>query len=274
MNYNCFVYKIIAVDLDETLLNDQKHVSKADIECISQLNDCKLVIATGRGFEAVQENLKEINQFNKENQYLISFNGGVITENKNNRILYANLMPFEDAEMLFNIGLKYDVCIHIYALDCCYAYRIFDLERNILKTSHFNMQEFNTTDLSFLKNKKIAKVLFCKKDIPYLKEIKKEINLDDKFSISFSSDRYLEINPKGVDKGKGLSKLCEILNISIKDTIGVGDNINDIEMIKTAGVGIGVANTIDEVRPYCDVIIESNNNENPISEIVKKYDIK
>ena len=68
------MYKIIATDLDETLLNDRKHVSKDDIETISKLTDCKLVIATGRGFEAVQANLKEINQYNQENQYLISFN--------------------------------------------------------------------------------------------------------------------------------------------------------------------------------------------------------
>lgn len=271
MIYNGFMYKIIATDLDETLLNSQKHVSKQDIQSISELTDTKLVIATGRGFEAVQENLKEIGQYNKENQYLISFNGGVITENKENKILYAELMPFEDAKMLFEIGLKYDVCIHVYALDCCYAYRMFKSEKELLNAGSFNVSEFFNPDIEFLRNKKIAKVLFCKEDMPYLRNIKKEIDLDDKFAISFSSNRYLEINPKGINKGKGLLKLCEILNVDIKDTIGVGDNINDIELIQTAGLGIGVNNTLDEAKPICDVILNSTNNENPITEIIDRF---
>lgn len=268
------MYKIIATDLDETLLNDQKHVSKTDIDTISNLTQCKLVIATGRGYEAVQANLKEIDQFNKENQYLISFNGGVISENKNNRILYSKLMEFDEVQEVFNLGLKYNVCIHVYTLECCYCYRLFEKEKQLLTQGSFHIQEFNTTDLSFLKDKKIAKVLFCKIDIPYLKKIRKEIDLDDRFSISFSSDRYLEINPKGVNKGLGLLKLCEILNIDIKDTIGVGDNINDIELIQNSGIGIGVKNTIPEVIPYCDEIIDVDNNHNPITYIANKYNIK
>ena len=265
------MYKIIASDLDETLLDSQKHASKQDIETINNLTDTYFVCATGRGFDSTQEVLKEIGQYNKPNTYLISFNGGVITENKDNKILYSKLMPFEDALELFNIGLKYDICIHVYTLDCCYAYRIFENESNILTTGKFHFQTFDTPDISFLKDKQIAKLLFCKEDMNYLRQIKKDMNLDDKYSISFSSNRYLELNPKGINKGISLSKLCEILNVDIKDTIGVGDNINDLELIQTAGLGIGVKNSLDEIKPYCDVILDSTNNESPITEIVNKY---
>lgn len=265
------MYKIIAADLDETLLNSKKHVSDKDIETISKLTDTYFVCATGRGFDSTQEVLKEIGQYNKPNTYLISFNGGVITENKDNRIIYSKLLPFEDAQALFNLGLKYDVCIHVYTLDCCYAYHIFENEYNMLSAGRFHFERFDTPDISFLKDKQIAKVLFCKEDMSYLRMIRNQINLDDKYSISFSSNRYLEINPKGINKGIGLSKLCEYLNIDIKDTIGVGDNINDIELIQDSGLGIGVKNTLDEIKPYCDVILDSSNNESPITEIVDKY---
>lgn len=265
------MYEIIASDLDETLLNDQKHVSKADIDTISKLTDTKFVIATGRGFEAVQANLKEIGQYNMSNQYLISFNGGVITECKNNRILYSHLMPFSDVQKLFNIGLKYDVCIHIYTLECCYAYRLFENEKNNLLDGSFNLKTFNNTNLDFFKDKKIAKVLFCKEDMNYLRKVKEEMDLDEEYSISFSSNRYLEINPKGIDKGSGLNKLCEILNVDIKNTIAVGDNLNDLSMIKTAGLGIGVKNSIEDIKKDCDVILDYTNNEDPITHIIDKY---
>ena len=265
------MYKLIVTDLDETLLNDDKHVSKADIETISKLIDCKLVIATGRGFEAVQASLKEIGQYNMPNQYLISFNGGVITECKDNKILYSKLMPFEDVKMLFNIGLKYDVCIHIYTLDCCYAYRLFENERNNLIGGSFALDTFEDTSLEFFKDKKIAKVLFCKEDMDYLRMIKKQINLDDRFSISFSSNRYLEINPLGIDKGVGLKKLCQLLDIDIKDTIAVGDNLNDLSMIKVAGLGIGVKNSLDDIKDDLDVLLDYTNNEDPLTHIVEKY---
>lgn len=265
------MYKIIATDLDETLLNDEKHVSRADIDTISKLSGTKLVIATGRGFEAVQSNLKEIGQYNAPEQYLISFNGGVITECKDNKILYSHLMPFEDAKELFNIGLKYDVCIHIYTLDCCYAYRLFEDERKNLVGGSFNLKTFDDNSLESFKDKKIAKVLYCKKDMDYLRKIKDEINMDDKYSISFSSGRYLEINPKGIDKGVGLQKLCEILNVNIKDTIAVGDNLNDLPMLKVAGLGIGVKNSIDDIKPDLDVLLDYTNNEDPITHIVEKY---
>lgn len=265
------MYKIIATDLDETLLNDQKHVSKADIDSISKLQGTKLVIATGRGFEAVQANLKEIGLYNADNQYLISFNGGVITECKNNRILYSHLMPFEDVKRLFEIGLQYDVFIHIYTLDCCYAYRLFENEKNNLQNGKFNLKTIEDTSLEFFKDKKIAKVLYCKEDMDYLRKVRQDINLDNQFSISFSSNRYLEINPLGIDKGTGLKKLCEILNIDVKDTIAVGDNINDQPMIVAAGLGIGVKNCIEDIKKDCDVILDYTNNEDPITNIVNLY---
>lgn len=276
MKYNSIgkMYKIIATDLDETLLNSQKHVSKDDLQTISNLNDCYFIIATGRGFKAVESTLKEIGQYNKPNTYLISFNGGVITENFNNRIIYSKLMPYDDAQFLFEKGLKFNVCIHIYTLDCCYTYRIFENEIKNLDKSNVSFINFENTDIQFLKNENIVKVLYCFEDMNYLRSIKKELNLDNKFSISFSSNRYLEFNPKGIDKGYGLKNICDILHIDIKDTIGVGDNINDIELIKTAGLGIGVNNVIDDVKPCCDLILDSTNNDSPITEIANQFNIK
>ena len=271
MIYDYNMYKLIVSDLDETLLTTDKNISKTDIDTITNLKDCKFVIATGRGSNAIEKELKLLNQYQKENEYIISFNGGLVLESKDNKIVYANKMPFEDVKQLFNIGLKYDVCIELCAFERNYCFNVSEDELEQLIKGGFKYEICDSHDIEFLKNKNIAKILFCKKDMEYLRKIKEEINLDDKFSISFSSFRYLELNPLGIDKGLGLQKLCEYLNIDIKDTIAVGDNLNDLLMIQKAGLGVGVKNSIKDIIPYCDIILESTNNENPITEIVNKY---
>ena len=74
----------------------------------------------------------------------------------------------------------------------------------------------------------------------------------------------------GVDKGAGLRRLAEILNIDIADTIAVGDNINDLPMIKAAGLGIGVRNVNPLIRDECDVVLNSSNDEDPLTEVIER----
>ena len=78
------MYKIIACDLDETLLSDDRTISKENIEAIQKAKELgvKFVPATGRGFNTVGGTLKDLGLYDLENEYVISYNGGAITENK------------------------------------------------------------------------------------------------------------------------------------------------------------------------------------------------
>ncbi|MBQ1306724.1 MAG: HAD-IIB family hydrolase, partial [Erysipelotrichaceae bacterium] len=82
---------------------------------------------------------------------------------------------------------------------------------------------------------------------------------------------YLEFNKKGVNKGQGLRKLAEYLNIPISETIAVGDSLNDLSMIKAAGLGIGVKNAADEIINDCNIILDSTNNDSPVTEIYERF---
>ncbi len=86
--------------------------------------------------------------------------------------------------------------------------------------------------------------------------------------ITFSSKRYLELMPAGVDKGTGLTRLADMLGIPMSEVIAVGDSANDLSMIKAAGLGVGVANVTDDVRPYCDVVLETAGTDGAFSELV------
>lgn len=265
------MYKIIAMDLDETLLNSDKRVSQLDIETTKKLNNTKLVLCTGRGYKDVQQVLKQIGYDNKPNEYVICFNGSAIVENKDNQVLYANYMPFEDAKMLFNIGWNYNVAMHVSTLNKIYLFRKTENEIREMTRGNFHYEACDADNIEFLKDEKICKVLFCNEDMEYLRKIRSSLNLDNDFSISYSSNRYFEFNPKNVNKGTGLKKLCEILDVDIKDTIGVGDNTNDLHLIQDAGLGICVKNAVKEILPYCDVILDATNNDNPLTEIYNKY---
>lgn len=264
------MYRLIASDLDETLLNSQKHVSIQDIESISNLSNVKFVLATGRGVYSVERTLKELGLFKKENQYVISYNGGVITENSKKEPLFVKGLEFSDVEFLFNLGLSYDVCIQICTLTGVYTYRLFQDEVDYVRGA-ITYKELQNTDISFIKNETVLKILFNINNMDYLRQIRNEIKLDDKYSISFSAMRYLEINPKGVNKGFGLRQLCKILNIDIKDTIAIGDNTNDLQMLLDAGLGIGVNNVIEDIKNDCDYILKSDNNHSPITEVINTF---
>ena len=109
-------------------------------------------------------------------------------------------------------------------------------------------------------------------DYQYLKGIEndlKEITSD--LDVSYSSNRYIEFNHQGVNKGQGLKKLAELLHVDIKDTIAIGDNFNDLSMIQEAGLGVGVSNTIADMKPLCDVITENDCDHSAVAEVINRY---
>ncbi|ERT50299.1 HAD family hydrolase [Enterococcus faecium] len=139
------MYKLIACDLDETLLTSDSKISKENVEAIhkAKILGVKFVLATGRGYEDVQNILKEIDLHDKEDEYVISFNGGAVTENKNNKLLYYQGISFEFADYLYRKGLEYDVCIHVYTKDDVFVYNIDEEEREHLEKRIEFIEIFN-----------------------------------------------------------------------------------------------------------------------------------
>lgn len=270
------MYKIIACDLDETLLGDDRSISKENKEAIKKAKQLgvKFVPATGRGFNTVDSTLKELGLYNLENEYVISYNGGAITENKNNKVLHFKGITFEKAEELYKRGLNYDVCIHVYTKDMVYAYHYIQEEIDYL-AGRMEVTEIFGDNIDFLKGQDIVKVLYMNTDYNYLNKIEEDLkDITSELDVSYSSNRYIEFNHKGVNKGQGLVKLAEMLHVDLKDTIAIGDNFNDLSMIKIAGLGVGVQNTIEDMKKECDVITKATNNESAIAEVIDQYILK
>lgn len=269
------MYKIIACDLDETLLQTwDKKVSANNVKAIHKAADAgvKFVVATGRGFMTVQGTLEEIGLVGQKDQYVISFNGGAIVENADNNIIYFCGITHEEAEALFQKGRTYDVGMHVYTKDTVYVWN-FDRfgERKFLEGRMPVVERFDE-NLDFLKGQEIVKCLYVNTDFEYLNSIEADMeSMTGNLDVSYSSNRYIEFNRKGVNKGEGLRKLAEILGVDIADTIAIGDNFNDLAMIKAAGLGVGVANSAEGIKADCDVITEVDCDHDAVAWVIERY---
>lgn len=267
------MYKIIVCDLDQTLLSDDCTVSRRDVEAIQRARTLgvKFVPATGRGYNSISNTLVQLGLLDQKDEYVISFNGGAITENKGNRLLHFEGIPFALADELYRRGMRYDVCIHAYTRETVYAYRLWQEEIDFL-AGRMEVTEVFEKNLDFLAGQEIVKVLYENADYSYLKRIANDLqDVTRDIDVSYSANRYIEFNRKGVNKGAGLLSLAKRLGVMPEETVAIGDNFNDLPMIQAAGLGVGVRNTVEDMKPLCDYITEATNNESAVAEVIEKF---
>ena len=269
------MYKLIVCDLDETLLNTtDKKVSQANRDAIKRAKEAgvRFVVGTGRPYPTVQGTLKEIGLKDQKDQYIIGLNGGMITENAGNRILYRQGITFEEAVALFNRAKEFKVGIHIYTGEDVFVWNFTDYGEKEFLTGRMEIIERNDDNIEFLRDTGIIKILYFNCDFDYIMTLKdKMTDLTGDMDVSFSSSRYIEFNRKGVTKGVGLKRLADILGIDMADTIAIGDNFNDLSMIQAAGLGVGVSNSAEDIKPYCDYITKADCDHGAVAEVIDKF---
>lgn len=270
------VYQLIACDLDETLLNDEHVICQKNIESIRRAREdygIKFVPATGRGYYSVNEELSALDLINQSEEYVISNNGGTLTENKNSRLLQFKELEFDIMKQIFEFGMLHDVCIHVYTSDKFYVFRITDDEQKRLNNQHLEFTSVSKNTVDFLQHESLTKIVFHHRDLSFLMSLQPIMQdlTSGHCTVSYSSNRYMEFNSIGVDKGKGLSDLAKLLNIDLKNTIAIGDNYNDIAMLKIAGLSVAAGNAIQEVKAICDYTTNADNNEGVVAEVIEKF---
>lgn len=267
-------YKIIACDMDETLLSSDATICRRNIEAITAAiaKGVKFVPCTGRGFRSIEGVLRTLGLYDQADQYVIGFNGANITENKGSRSLFWDPIPFDLADRIFRRCCTYGQCMHIYTRDVVYITNITPDEEAFLH-GRMGYVPVEAEDLDFIRGKEeVCKLIVTNTDYDYLQQIHAEIRpLLDDITVSFSSNRYIEFMHKGVNKGAGLWKLADILGVAHEETMAIGDNINDIDMLKAVGLSVGVHNLNPVIRQYCDVVTDATNNEGAVAEAIEKY---
>lgn len=270
-------YKIIACDMDETLLSSDASICRRNIEAIAnaKAQGVKFVPCTGRGFRSVEGVLKTLNLFDEAGQYVIGFNGASITENKGHRSLFWDPIPFDLADRIYRKSASYGLCMHIYTRDTVYISGVTPDEEDFLRGRMAYVPTAEKT-LDFLRGKEeVCKLIIMHTDYSRLQEIHAEMKpLLDDITVSFSSNRYIEFMHKGVTKGVALLKLAAMLGVQPEETMAIGDNINDIEMLQAAGLSVGVHNLNPLIRQYCSVVTDATNNDGAVGEAIETFVLK
>ena len=269
-------YKLVVSDLDGTLLVNS-HLPKFNLEAIKKIREknIKFCIATGRAIQSTKYLLKELESYNKKEEYSILFNGSVIIEHKDNKVLYFKGIDFEKAKKIFEIGNKYNLPIMLFSIEKCYVWRCDEDEFERQKKLGEILTPIEDLNINFIKEKKIpiTKFVLINDDHDLLIKVSNEIKniLNNEILLSFSSGRYLEINNIGVSKGSALEWLVKYLNIDIKNTIAIGDNNNDNSMIEKAGLGICVKNGVEQTKKIAKYITQKNFDEGAVKEVLEKF---
>lgn len=268
-------YKMIVTDLDETLLNDQHQVGEKNKYWIQKAKEkgIKIVLATGRHFDSVQNILKDLDLYQKPNEYVISGNGAVLTENKGNKVIQFHGLTFQQAQQIVTHAKGKDVCVELFTLNDIYFYQLNQDEKDRIAAQKIDYKILEDDDISFLKNESFIKVLYQNTNLEILRNLEQEMQniIQNQFQTSYSSNRYLEFNRIGIDKGVGIKHLTDLLEISLKEVIAVGDNLNDVAMLKVAGLSVGANNSVPEVKALVDVVTEADCNEGVLAEVIEKY---
>jgi Cof subfamily protein (haloacid dehalogenase superfamily) len=255
--------KLIVSDLDETLVGPDGAVSKANIEAIKKATakGVKFVPNTGRGYRSVQPLLETLGLRGKANEYVISYNGGAIIENQNFKVMQTNALTVAQASQIFDVTKTHlDYSTHIYTLDQLYVYNEVPADMEYMLSRGVKPLEYKKTDLSEFEGQPIFKVITMNADAQKRQAIKDAVleHVDFDLNATFSSERYTEFNLGGVDKGNATLELAHQLGIKRDEIMALGDNSNDVAMLKSVGMPVVMSNANQDARSAAKYVTEGN----------------
>ena len=267
------MYRLIACDIDETLYEAGK-IAPENIAAIDAFikQGGRFVLATGRPGFTLEPMLRQLHLWQNPDEYLLVNNGALILSCADLHCVKKSAMSFDLARELFAFGQQFSVCIQVFSEDTLYIYRINDDEKMRLEyfeATHY--QEIESFDA--LAGVEIIKMMYQNNDMDYLYEIEKQMPKEwkDALSLSYSSNRYMELNDRSIDKGKALAQLAELLHIAREDIIAIGDNANDASMIAYAGLGVCVANGQEAVKQVADHITKKDALHGAVAEVIWEF---
>lgn len=260
-------YKMLVLDMDDTLLTDDHTISDENKEMLALAREkgVHVILASGRPTPAMVSYAKELNL---DDSYMISYNGAVITDLKTDKVIFEQTLTKEQIHDLYDYSLKSKTDIITY-LDGKVvsesSSKYIDIELDITGLEYNRVLNFKDT----VQSSAVKCILL--EEPSYLKEVEKDLKAAmPHLSVSMSKPFFLEVAQNGIDKAASIKILAEKLNIHQSEIIAVGNAGNDLTMIEYAGLGVWVANVTPELKDRANVIVASNN-DHGVAEVVKRF---
>ncbi|WP_244244670.1 Cof-type HAD-IIB family hydrolase [Marinilactibacillus kalidii] len=264
--------KLVALDLDGTLLNKNKEVSEENRQAIQRAKEAgvKVVLCTGRPLKAILHILEACNLL-EEGDLGITYNGGLIQWTQSGESLSQITMDKNSVLEIYELSKTLNVPCNFIDLNTVYE-PAYPAGKDSLYPSIMNILPFKPINTGSLpENTAMNKLIFCW----HQEELDQAISqipetVHERYTIMKSRPNLLEILPKTVDKGKGLALLAEQLDLDVSEIMAIGDQENDLAMIQYAGIGVAMDNATEEVKKHADVVTKSND-DHGVAYAIEQY---
>ena len=263
--------KLVAIDIDGTLLNSQKEITPAVFEAIQDAKKAgvKVVIATGRPLSGVQKILDQL-QLTETGDYVITFNGGLVLDVGSGEIISQETLSYEDYLEIEYLARTLDIPMHASARE-----GIFTANRNIGKyTVHesilvdapiFYRTPEEMREIQIVKTMLIDEPDKLDKAIPNI-----PADFATRFNVGKSAAFYYEICPKDGNKGTAIRRLAERLGLSMSETMAIGDQENDRPMLEVVGTPVVMENGNPKTKEIAKYITKSND-EDGVAHAIREW---
>lgn len=267
-------YDLIAFDMDGTLLDGNRQIRPDSQDAIADAVSAgkTVILSTGRSPSELKDYKKEL----KHVRYYICESGALLLDASENRILSSVQIPEDTIRQILNLSADKNVMFYIISNGQAIISRHAACHIADYGMGHF--EEFMTRICKMVDDPvadyyehpyPIEKInIFC--DTPELRESLIEAFSGLSIEMARAEVTSLELSPKGITKGAGLKKLCELLSIPLERTIAVGDADNDMDILKTAGLSVAMGNASAHIRELSDVTV-SDNNHGGCAEAIHQY---
>jgi Cof subfamily protein (haloacid dehalogenase superfamily) len=254
--------KLIAMDLDGTLNNDEKRITEKTKAALmaAQEKGIRLALASARPSPGLFKE-RDILRLQDHKGILMSYNGGRIVDAATGNTLFETAMDLQQTKEVLSflemlpVTPILDDGKQFYVTDAA-GYKVdYECRNNNMVCSEVgNLADF----LSFAPVKILMSVL-----PEELSSIQKQIAdfLPEELTVVQTAPFYLEVIPRRINKGQGIRDICAAIGISTEEVIAFGDAANDIPMLQAAGVGVAMGNATEAVKREANYITLSNNED-------------
>ncbi|WP_098415617.1 Cof-type HAD-IIB family hydrolase [Vibrio sp. ES.051] len=265
------MYKLIALDMDGTLLNSDKAISEENKQAIAKARQAgvTVVLASGRPLEGMQDKLDELD-IRSDKDFVLYYNGSMVKNVGTNAIIHQQIIDGKAAKLIARKAKELGAYVHafsqVHGLITNESNPYTDIEAKIngLTVTEMNF-EFLEDDHPIIKAMMVAEPSKLKEVIAALPQ-----ELREEFTVVQSAAFFLEfLNPLS-NKGIGVSAIAEHLGIKAEEVICMGDAENDHHMLQFAGLGIAMENAMDETKKIADYITASND-DHGVAKAIEKF---
>lgn len=259
--------RLVALDLDDTLLDSKCCVSPRAKRAIQRVMDKGVIVtlATGRMYSSARPYALDMGL----DVPLITYQGALVKTSMSEEVLYHRPVPQNLAKELIMEAQSHEIPVQIYVNDKLYVSRITWEIEEYIGMSRVPVTEVG--DLIGFLDQDPTKVLFINEEEVLNKLwVKMEQKYNNTLYITKSKPEFLEFTNPQATKGLGLLAVAEHLGIARENIMAMGDSFNDLELLKTAGFAVAMGNAREELKREADYVTGTNNDDG-VAEALEKF---